>query len=403
MPFYRVVITDEDGATREKIVEADSIAEARVKAKRGEESGSEILSLPQEIASDPRGVTASPEDIAATTYQRPEEYKDTSFLQTDVLPGQFADFINPDLVDPTIIGADPTIGGDFADTRDLTKERVDETNRLAAKLEAIESEVGSAQEAAGTESPTGFLQTGTERARMLEGATPFGVFLEELANQGLSGAQGIARRFLMDQYAPQAASYQAAQLLPMMMSGRSTLPFNIGSGPMAEGGTYLSGEQQEALRNALTRQFTGDYGDRSPEEIGILKAEDQALIDANTPTFASYLADSFKGGGRAAGLRMGEQLRDIANLTLGDASTPLAKHYLNPTTAEDAGMLFNMAQEANRARFSPLIQGAVQRSLPTLGEVFANFARESVPAIGEDVGSAPIPNFASFLSQRGFF
>mgnify|MGYP003144333599 CR=1 FL=1 len=420
MPFYRVEVTSPFGDRYEKVVEADNIGQARVKALQGTESGSKT-GLPVEIQGETRRVPYSrggvrEEVIPAVdptkstyvpTYERPEEFKDVRFRGTDTLfdGPSFSEFINPDinldLVDPPIISADPTVAE--ADTRDLSGQRVRERKALENRLAKIEEQRETAEKAAGTEAPTEFQQTGSTRSEMLERVSPFAVFLEEMANRGLSGTQGIARDFLTDQYDPLRDAYQASQLLPMMMSGRSTMPFNTLSGPQAQGGVYLSGAQQNDLRDALTRQQTGDYGTDNPEEIALLKADDQAIIDASVPSFASYLQTSFPGGGRSAGLRIGEQLRELANLNISDASTPLAKFYLNPANAEQAGLIYNLAQRANQARFSPMIQNAVAAALPSGFSAFADFARESVPAVGESLGDAPIPNFAQFLSQRGFF
>lgn len=420
MPFYRVEVTSPFGDTYETVVEADNLAQARVKALEGTESGSKT-GIPTEIQGETRRVPHSrggvtEEVIPAVdptkstyvpTYERPEEFKDVRFRGTDALLDgpSFSEFINPDinpdLVDPTIVSADPTVAE--ADTRDLSGQRVRERKELEARLAKIEEERKTAEKAAGTEEPTEFQQTGSMRNEMLERVSPFAVFLEEMANRGLSGTQGITRNFLTSQFDPLQDAYEASQLLPMMMSGRSTMPFNTLSGPQAQGGTYLSGAQQNDLRDALTRQQTQDYGTDNPEEIALLKADDQAIIDASVPSFASYLQTSFPGGGRSAGLRIGEQLRELANLNISDASTPLAKFYLNPASAEQAGLIYNLAQRANQARFSPLIQNAVAAALPSGFSAFADFARESVPAVGESLGDAPIPNFAQFLSQRGFF
>ncbi len=97
MPFYTVIITEPfGGGDYEVVVEADSVAEARKKANAQADPGAEI-GLPKEI----EGATTDPEQVAETTYERPDEFKDVQFTQTDVLPS-FTDFINPDLLDPTI-------------------------------------------------------------------------------------------------------------------------------------------------------------------------------------------------------------------------------------------------------------------------------------------------------------
>ena len=227
MPFYRVEVTSPFGDTYETVVEADNLAQARVKALEGTESGSKT-GIPTEIQGETRqepygrgGVrevtTPAVDPTKSTyvpTYERPEEFKDVRFRGTDALLDgpSFSEFINPDinpdLVDPAITNFDPTVAE--ADTRDLSGQRVQERKALEARLAEIETELETAQKAAGTEEPTEFQQTGSMRNEMLERVSPFAVFLEEMANRGLSGTQGIARNFLTSQFDPLQDAYRAS-------------------------------------------------------------------------------------------------------------------------------------------------------------------------------------------------
>ena len=413
MPFYTVIITEPfGGGDYEVVVEADSVAEARKKANAQADPGAEI-GLPKEI----EGATTDPEQVAETTYERPDEFKDVQFTQTDVLPS-FTDFINPDLLDPTITNFvedgfvtpyestldPPTVKGD--DFFDLTNGGEGDAGDagdegLQDRIEKIEGQLGNIEK----QFPIGS-QTFDERARALEAMDPYGFasFVEGLKGtrygDALSGA-GPYSAYLRRQVDPLRQAYIGSELFPMI-------------GVDSEEGRNLGlTEGQLAHRN--TDDFKSAYS-AYLKNPGILNStqvdEDTGMTVGDTyrlqletggfkpGTFAAFTRDALDQSKRGIGgiqQNLLDQFRKAAGAAYGSA-TPIAQSFIRPETQEQADVVSRLAQQAMGARYSPIIQGALGRGM-NLGNIWSDYTSQSIPQIGA-MPTPQAPNFFDFIGNR---
>lgn len=436
MPFYRVEVTDPFGEIYEKVVEADSIGQARVKALQGTESGTKT-GIPREI----QDAAASPEKVAGTTYERPEEYKDVQFTQTDVAPS-FTDFINPDLLDPVITdyvkdgfvtpyestfqpwgggGGKPLysllLNGDEGDEDDEDKFLFEDDEGLDVSGESLVHEKEKKEEIDDEE----FAQPGgltfEDRARALEAMDPFGFasFVEGLQGtrygDALSGA-GPYSAFLRRQVDPLRQAYIGSELFPMI------------------GGDYIgeSGEDVDRLNrnlglteNQQVWRATTDFRDAYNAYLRNPNILNDPTIDEETgKTKGSLLRDVLSEGGfkpdtfagftrTALGADRGvsdvqrdllSQFRRAAGADYSQA-TPIAQSFLRPETEEQANVVSRLAQQAMGARYSPIILGALGQGM-NLGNVWSDYTRQAIPQAGQPVGHSTFQpsNFFDFLGNR---
>jgi hypothetical protein len=235
-------------------------------------------------------------------------------------------------------------------------------------------------------------QTELSRRQALETGGSFAAFLDELDRAGLGGLQGAAGRFMKSQYQPLYAGYQAEQLMPLMGGG---IPFG-------EDLRTMSDEDRRDYQQALMRQQTGDYtGADDPN-----RALDESIITAYSPTFGQYARGGLQAGGRQAQQRMGEQLQAMAQKEMGGlAPGSFTSRFLAPESEAQAGFVTQMAEQAQAGRYSPVALRALQGYMPSGGELWANYLRQSTPQVGGDLtaaqgrGMAP-PNFAQFVGQQ---
>ena len=237
-------------------------------------------------------------------------------------------------------------------------------------------------------------QTELSRRQALEQQSPFAVFLDELGKAGLGGLQGAAGRFAKSQYQPLYAGYQAEQLMPLM---GDEIPFG------EDLSMYTAAEQMN-YRQALMRQQTGDYAEG--EEGVALRKLDEGSIARFSPTFGEYARGGLAAGGRQAQQRMGLQLQALAQKEMeGLAPGSFTSRFLAPESEEQAAQVMEMAGHAQAGRYSPVALQALQRYMPTGGDLWANYLRQSTPIAGADItaaqgrGMTP-PNFAQFVLQQ---
>jgi hypothetical protein len=214
-------------------------------------------------------------------------------------------------------------------------------------------------------------------------AGQFASYLDELDNAGLGGLQGRAGQFLKNQYDPFSMAYQAEQLLPL----GGEVPF----GGQREA---MGAEQVTAYNQALARQQEGVY---EGTDGAVQEAADLRLIRSQSPTFGQYTRDNLEAGGRQAQQRIGQQLQALAGG--GAGSDPFAQRMMAPSSQGEGQLIMQLAEQARQGRYSPMVANAMQSYMPSEGELFANYLRESVPQQGQKMASAAPPNFAQYVGQ----
>lgn len=192
------------------------------------------------------------------------------------------------------------------------------------------------------------------------------------------------------QFDPFQAAYQAEQILPLMGTTGAPVPFT----------QDLAGKSPEEIKNyqdALRRQQLGDYtGADDPQRI-----LDEEQIAFSSPTFSQYASGALQGGGRQAQQRIGQQLQALSQMDMGKAAPgSFASKMLAPETSAQAGFLASLAEQAQKGRYSPVAQRALQSYMDP-NTLWADYARQSTPMAGADLTAAPAPqNFAQFIGQR---
>ena len=278
---------------------------------------------------------------------------------------------------------------------------------MVERREAAEA----AAAAGGVTSPAPY-QTEAGRRGQLESSNTFAAFLDELDKAGLGGLQGQAGRFMRNQFDPLEAAYQAQQILPLAQ----------GQVPFGQDLRSLAPEDAQAYQEALARQQANKYVDgygmlndgaatsflhRSDYDTSqgptapATKEEDEAIIAAYSPSFGAYAQGALQGGGRQAQNRIGQQLQSLSQMEMEDqAPGSFASQMLAPESGEQAGFLINLATQAQKGRYSPVAQRALQ-SYMNPQDIWADYSRQSTPMVGANMTSAPPPpNFAQFIGQR---
>ena len=226
------------------------------------------------------------------------------------------------------------------------------------------------------------MQTEGSRQRELESISPFAAFLEQLEGAGLGGLTGAAGRFAKNQYQPLMNEFTMSTLMPLILSQAA------GEGE----GSYL-----DALRRSKT---TGGYSEFTGDEAAMQREEDKSVINKFAPTFGSFVGSRVEGGAQASQLRQLAQLKQLAGLEAGQADNPFASGVLNPSSNEDAELIFQLANAGMEGRYSPLASQAIARYAGSGGEAFADYTRGNLAGVGSRRSSAPANNFADFLGKR---
>jgi hypothetical protein len=278
---------------------------------------------------------------------------------------------------------------------------------IASNQAEIEAAAAAAAMAAGGSTSLNPYQTEAGRRSQLESSNTFASFLDELDKAGLGGLQGSAGRFMRNQFDPLEAAYQAQQILPLAQ----------GEVPFGQDLRNLAPEDAEAYQQALARQqankYVDGYGNLNAGAAGGLlstsqgptapftKEEDEATIAAYSPSFGAYAQGALQGGGRQAQQRIGQQLQSLSQMNMeNQAPGSFASQMLAPESGEQAGFLLNLAEQAQKGRYSPVAQRALQ-SYMNPQDIWADYSRQSTPMVGANMAApAPPPNFAQFIGQR---
>ena len=225
-------------------------------------------------------------------------------------------------------------------------------------------------------------QTDASRQRQLEGISPFAAFLEQLEGAGLGGLTGAAGRFAKSQYQPLLNEFDMSTLMPLILN-------------------QAAGEDQGAYLDALRRsKTTGGYNEFTADEAAMQRERDKSAINKFAPTFGSFVGSRVEGGAQASQLRQLDQLRQLSELSANQPKNPFASGVLNPSSSEDAELIFQLAQQGMAGRYSPLASQAISRYAGSPGEAFADYTRGNLAKVGDLQASAPTNNFAQFLGNR---
>jgi len=225
-------------------------------------------------------------------------------------------------------------------------------------------------------------QTDASRQRQLEGISPFAAFLEQLEGAGLGGLTGAAGRFAKSQYQPLLNEFDMSTLMPLILN-------------------QAAGEDQGAYLDALRRsKTTGGYDEFTADEAALQREQDKSDINKFAPTFGSFVGSRVEGGAQASQLRQLDQLRQLSELSANQPKNPFASGVLNPSSSEDAELIFQLAQQGMAGRYSPLASQAISRYAGSPGEAFADYTRGNLAKVGDLQASAPTNNFAQFLGNR---
>jgi hypothetical protein len=418
MAIFRVDYIEPDGVTGRIIVDAENLAEARIKAAASPNlpPGARVQGVPEAIApsegmdeqtsivglfSDKPVMTLvdDPPPTPPTTVVPPtpkKTYKGVvlpDFFQDDEQYRQFMQELSEDRRDLIIEnglqnfielnnfenllrGGEP--GGSQGGPGGVSTEEA-LANFLASN--SIDPDKIKITDDGGVVLEPGFTIDDTEKERFLEGISGFGAFargLEGTPLEGLRERGGFARRFAESQYEPAYTSYLGSQILP----------FITGSG-LSEGAAAQLNTNDETLNTALKKRLSGKP--LSDTEAAALAAYDSV---SNQPqTFSAFTRQFLGQGPEATRRNLLDQFRQAA--LMDQAATGIGREFTTPSSQETASKIEDFARASFLSQYSPIISGALQAALPT-----ANFADYAAQSMG--FGGQPIeqPNFLKFIGSR---
>ena len=407
---YNATLTAEDFAKERELVKEGGYGQGGPKTALDEIDRREKESIKKAAEETIR----AERDLATFQNTEGEEAAQTAednfstFTDRNIDPSRFRSFegaFNPgitrgDFGAEEILPPTPESGNIWVDPADKDPTKSAEQLR-------IEAEAAAAAMAAGGGTSLAPYQTEAGRRGQLESSNTFAAFLDELDKAGLGGLQGSAGRFMRNQFQPLEAAYQAQQILPLAQGGV----------PFGQDLRNLAPEDAQAYQQALARQqankYVDGYGNLNAGAAGGLlstsqgptapftKEEDEATIAAYSPSFGAYAQGALQGGGRQAQQRIGQQLQSLSQMNMeNQAPGSFASQMLAPESGDQAGFLLNLAEQAQKGRYSPVAQRALQ-SYMNPQDIWADYSRQSTPMVGADMTAAPPPpNFAQFIGQR---
>jgi len=383
---YNATITEEDFAAQKE--NTNSAQQKRNIEKREKEAKEKAANDQKRANNDLARFQEFEGEEAAQTI---EDQSFSTYIDRNVEPGKFRSFegdftggSQADFDEKELLPATPEFNNVFVDPK-----KPDGSYKSPEELE-IERQAANAAYAFGdTDRPATF-QTEASRRQSLEEASAFGAFLDELDQAGLGNLQGSAGRFMRGQFSPFQAAYQAEQILPLMGTTGTPVPFT-------QDLSGLSDQETKDYQDALRRQQVNDYS--GPDDP--IRALDQQIVAAYSPSFSQYAAGALQGGGRQAQNRIGQQLQALSQKDMGGvAPGSFASKMLAPESASQAGFLANLAEQAQRGKYSPVALRALQGYMDP-DTMWADYARQSTPLAGADLSEAPAaPNFAKFIGER---
>lgn len=422
MAIFRVQYTEPDGVTGTIIVDAENLAEARIKAASSTNlpPGARVQGTPTAIG--PSEGIDEQTSIAGLFSSTPVLQAGTGGIKKD--DDDVVDM--PMLIEPKMYKGVvlPDFFQDDEQYRQFTEEASEaqrdliikyglqnfvELNNLQARLAGGEGEdistggpggVSTEQAledlaASGSIDPTkvsynadgsvvlepGFTIDDTEKERFLEGISSFAAFargLEGTPLEGLRERGGFARRFAESQYQPAYTSYLGSQILP----------FITGSG-LSEGAAARLNTNDETLNTALRKRLAGET--LNDTEAALLADYDS--VSNQPPTFSAFTRQFLGQGPEATRQNLLDQFRQAA--LMDQAATGIGREFATPSSQQTASMIEDFAKAAFTSQYSPIISGALQAALPTAS--YADYAAQSMGFGGKPIEQ---PNFLKFIGSR---
>lgn len=421
MAIFRVDYIEPDGVTGRIIVDAENLAEARIKAAASPNlpPGARVQGVPEAIApsegmgeqssiaglfnTDPvmtlegngggnGGDLLPPPPTPKKTYkgvvlpdffQDDEQYRqfmqETSEAQRDlIIQNGLQNFVELNNFQNLLASGEGeeylTGGPGQVTTEEAIADLLDSSSIDLDKLDITPDGTGVVLK-------PGFTIDDTEKERFLENISGFGAFARGLQGTPLEGLRergGFARRFAESQYEPAYTSYLGSQILP----------FITGSG-LSEGAAAQLNTNDETLNTALKKRLSGKP--LSDTEAAALAAYDSV---SNQPqTFSAFTRQFLGQGPEATRRNLLDQFRQAA--LMDQAATGIGREFTTPSSQETASKIEDFARASFLSQYSPIISGALQAALPT-----ANFADYAAQSMG--FGGKPIeqPNFLKFIGSR---